>query len=85
MKVGDSFICIKHYEIFGTIIFRKDKIYNVVDIDKELCRIWFYGNDGDLYWFRIDDIERSIFHYRKYFESIKEIRKKKLDRLNENR
>lgn len=87
MKIGDKYICIKDYNRLGKTVFKKGYIYNLIGMNYDYfhARLYFRGDDSELYWF-VKTYEPSNVYIENYFESISEVRRKKLEKLEyENR
>ncbi len=76
-KVGDKLVCIRNINnLIDYPLFIKDEIYEILDVsyDYVIINHISYGNEyGD---FSIDFIDKN-------FKSIKQIRKEKLEKLND--
>ena len=84
MKSGDKLYCKKELYVanFG-ICFTLDKCYKVASVD--VCYLFIQDNDGDnlLFYFYKDKVSDRVCN--DYFYTEQELRKLKLDRLNEER
>lgn len=75
MKVGDKFMCIYTINnIMDLPLFEEGKVYEVLDVDGDDITLNhnLYANEYGS--FKIDFVKRN-------FKTLKEIRKKKLDKL----
>lgn len=76
-NVGDKLVCIRNvYNLIDYPLFIKDEIYEILDVSYEYVIMThiLYGNEyGD---FSIDFIDKN-------FKPIKQIRKEKLEKLND--
>lgn len=84
IKVGDKFLCVSDFILVSnnTILFSKDKYYSVVKIvdDYEYDKLYYLrSNNGDNYWYVLDD--SSIYYIYNYFDTIRNIRLKKLNKF----
>ena len=84
MKVGDKYYCKKEYYGFGREVFHKNIIYCVelvflhFNSSKlyKVYEVYFRDSQRNLYYFRTD------INFYDYFESSREVRKKKLNKLS---
>ena len=83
MVEGDKFTCKKSFTSVGGIIsFTVGRVYSIVEIQvlsyNNNVLVYFIGDDGRRYWFDFDD---GKYYFNDYFYSIREVRRKKLERL----
>ena len=85
MKVGDKVICIEDYKVGDKLVYEKGKLYEIITIyqsindDSPEITIKYYHISADM----VKSIGFSKRFY-KYFISLKEERKQKLEKINES-
>lgn len=79
MNIGDKYICID--DIPGYFI--KNKTYSIIEINKESFIL--RGENNSEMCFYIDIPDANTFISYKHFTNIKQIRKQKIEKINENR
>jgi len=77
MKVGDKLVCIRDYSASVSVLFNRGSIYSISYIINKPWGI-YYKIDNN-----INNIGFTIDRLFIYFESISEVRRKKLEKLEQ--
>lgn len=90
MKAGDRLYCycdFTYLKIIGgkDIVFKKGNIYEVHDTSIDDVVILKSDNGIDEIFFIKDENKDSFIYYKDWFYTEQELRKLKLDKLNENK
>jgi len=80
LKVGDRLYCYRNSVVMNTFSYTIGKIYIIVRITEF---IWVINDDNEQDWFYIND-KSNEYSYENWFYTNQEMRKIKLERINES-
>ena len=86
LKVGDRYICIKDRitrHLDDNIIHKSGNVYYILNISGYYNIVEFSSDNTSGYIYSINDNE-SYYYLNEYFKPLKEYRKQKLNKIEEN-